>query len=85
LIAFLISGRIGMFALQRAWAMYWRRREVIADEYAAALGQGPALAGYLDTHALEGDLPIPFKDFGDTSHPWTEHRIDDLEARSAND
>lgn len=84
LIAFLISGRIGMYPLQRAWAMYWRRREVIADSYAAELGQGAALAGYLDTHALEGDLPIPFKDFGDTSHPWTEHRIDDLQAREDN-
>ena len=51
---------------------------MVADDYAARLGQGPALAGYLDTHALDGDLPIPFKDFGDTSHPWTEHRIDDL-------
>ena len=80
LIAFLISGRIGMYPLQRAWAMYWRRREAIADEYAARLGQGPALAGYLDTHALDGDLPIPFKDFGESSHPWTEHRIDELEA-----
>ena len=38
---------------------------------------------FLDTHALAGDLPIPFKDFGDTSHPQTEHRSDDLEARSA--
>jgi Zn-dependent protease with chaperone function len=84
LIAFLISGRIGMYPLQRAWAMYWRRREVIADSYAARLGQGPALAGYLDTHALDGDLPIPFKDFGDTSHPWTEHRIDDLQAWEEN-
>ena len=52
--------------------------------YAATLGQGPALAGYLDTHALAGDLPTPFKDFGETSHPWTEHRIDDLEARLEN-
>jgi Zn-dependent protease with chaperone function len=62
------------------WAMYWRRREAVADAYAAKLGQGPALAGFLDTHALDGDLPIPFKDFGESSHPWTEHRIDDLEA-----
>ncbi|HVC07863.1 MAG TPA: M48 family metalloprotease [Solirubrobacterales bacterium] len=80
LLAFLISGRIGMALVKTPWAIYWRRREAVADSYAARLGQGPALASYLDTHALAGDLPIPFKDFGDTSHPWTEHRIDDLEA-----
>jgi Zn-dependent protease with chaperone function len=80
LLAFLVSGRIGMVLMKAPWAAYWRRREAVADEYAAKLGQGPALAGYLDTHALAGDLPIPFKDFGETSHPWTEHRIDELEA-----
>ncbi len=81
LIAFLASGRIGMALMRNPWAIYWRRREKIADSYAAKLGQGPALEAYLDTYALDGDLPTPFKAFGDTSHPWTEHRIDDLEAR----
>ena len=80
LIAFLISGRAAMALVGTPWAIYWRRREAVADSYAARLGQGPALAGYLDAHALEGDLPTPFKDFGDTSHPWTEHRIDELES-----
>jgi Zn-dependent protease with chaperone function len=80
LIAFLISGRAAMTLVRTPWAIYWRRREAVADAYAARLGQGPALAGYLDTHALAGDLPTPFKDFGDTSHPWTEHRIEELEA-----
>ena len=80
LLAFLISGRIGFWPMRTFWAMYWRRREAVADSYAAKLGQGPALAGYLDTYALDGDLPIPFKDFGESSHPWTEHRIDELEA-----
>jgi Zn-dependent protease with chaperone function len=80
LLAFLVSGRIGFWPMRMPWAMYWRRREAVADAYAAKLGQGPALAGYLDTHALNDDLPIPFKDFGESSHPWTEHRIDELEA-----
>lgn len=80
-IAYLISGRLAMAPMHRPWAMYWRRREKVADSYAAKLGQGPALEAYLDTYALDGDLPTPFKAFGDTSHPWTEHRIDDLEAR----
>jgi Zn-dependent protease with chaperone function len=79
-LAFLISGRLGMALVKAPWGMYWRRREKIADSYAAKLGQGSALAGHLDRYALEGDLPTPFKDFGDTSHPWTEHRIDDLDA-----
>ena len=85
LIAFLVSGRAAMALVRTPWAIYWRRREAVADAYAARLGQGPALAAYLDSHALAGDLPIPFKDFGDTSHPWTEHRIDDLEADPLDD
>ena len=80
-LAFLSTGRVGMTFVQTPWAMYWRHREMLADQYAAKLGQGPALATYLDTHALDGDLPIPFKAFGRTSHPWTEHRIDHLKAR----
>jgi Zn-dependent protease with chaperone function len=80
LLAFLVSGRIGFWPMRTPWAIYWRHRETVADEYAARLGQGQALAGYLDSYALEGDLPTPFKDFGESSHPWTEHRIDELEA-----
>lgn len=80
LISYLISGRIGLALVKKPWAMYWRHREELADEYAVRLGQGPALAAYLDTHALDGDLPTPFKDFGESSHPWTEHRIEMLEA-----
>ncbi len=82
LISFLISGRVGMVLLNRPWAAYWRRRERVADTYAARLGQAEPLASYLDAYALEGDLPTPFKDFGESSHPWTEHRIEGLEARS---
>jgi Zn-dependent protease with chaperone function len=80
-IVFLATGRVAMALTRTPWAMYWRRREQIADEYAAQLGQGPTLAAFLDTHALDGDMPTPFKAFGDTSHPWTEHRIDHLQAR----
>ncbi len=80
-LAFLVTGRVGMAFVRMPWAIYWRHREVLADEYAAKLGQGPALATYLDTHALDGDLPTPFKAFSDTSHPWTEHRIDHLQSR----
>lgn len=83
-LAALVSGRLAMDFLQTPWSIYWRHREDLADDYAARLGQGPALTAYLDTHALDGDLPTPFKMFGRTSHPWTEHRIDRLQARSQN-
>jgi Zn-dependent protease with chaperone function len=83
-LAYLASGRLAMAPVQTAWAIYWRHREMLADDYAAKLGQGPVLETYLDTHALDGDLPTPFKVFGRTSHPWTEHRIDRLQARSPN-
>lgn len=85
LIAFLLSGRVGMFFLKQPWAIYWRHREKVADAYAASLGQAQALAAYLDDYALEGDLPTPFKEFGETSHPWTEHRIEGLEAHSVDE
>jgi Zn-dependent protease with chaperone function len=83
-LAYLASGRLAMAPVQTAWAIYWRHREMLADDYAANLGQATALETYLDTHALDGDLPTPFKTFGRTSHPWTEHRIDRLQARSPN-
>jgi Zn-dependent protease with chaperone function len=78
-LAFLASGRIGMLPVKLPWAVYWRHREELADDYAANLGQAAALAAFLDTHALDGDLPIPFKAFSETSHPWTEHRIERLQ------
>ena len=80
LIAYLASGRAAMALTRNPWAAYWRHREKVADEYAAKLGQGPALADYLDIHALDGDLPTPFKAFGASSHPWTEHRIERVDA-----
>lgn len=85
LIAFLVSGRVGMFFLKQPWAIYWRHREKVADAYAANLGQAQALAAYLEGNALDGDLPTPFKAFGETSHPWTEHRIEGLAAHSADE
>jgi hypothetical protein len=33
---------------------------------------------FLDTNALEHDLPVPFMWLTDTSHPYTEYRIDKL-------
>lgn len=78
-LGWLISGRAAIGVMRSPWAMYWRRREIVADAYAARLGQGPELAAFLDTNVLD-DMPTPFKAFGASSHPWTEHRIDGLEA-----
>jgi|ERR1035441_620411 Zn-dependent protease with chaperone function len=77
-IGFLASGAFAVWITRTPWASYWRAREFHADQYAARLGQGPALARFLDTNALENDLPIPFMWLTEHSHPWTEHRIDHL-------
>jgi Zn-dependent protease with chaperone function len=77
-IGFLLSGALGVWLTRTPWAAYWRAREFQADQYAARLGQGQALARFLDTNALEDDLPIPFMWLSEHSHPWTEHRIDRL-------
>jgi Zn-dependent protease with chaperone function len=77
-ISFLSSGALGVWMTRTPWAAYWRAREFGADQYAAKLGQGPALARFLDTNALENDLPIPFMWLTEHSHPFTEYRIDRL-------
>lgn len=77
-LSFLASGALGVWVTRTPWAAYWRAREFQADHYAARLGQGEALARFLDTNALENDLPIPFMWLSQRSHPWSEHRIDRL-------
>jgi Zn-dependent protease with chaperone function len=79
-VSFLLSGALGVWLMRVPWAAYWRAREFRADVYAGRLGQAEGLARFLETHALEGDLPIPFAWLTDDAHPSTEHRIDRLEA-----
>jgi Zn-dependent protease with chaperone function len=78
-LGLLVSGGVVMQATQAPWAAYWRSREHQADLYAARLGQGQDLAQFLEINALENDLPVPFMWLTETSHPFTEHRIDRLE------
>jgi Zn-dependent protease with chaperone function len=78
-LGLLVSGGIVVWATQAPWAAYWRSREHQADLYAAKLGQAHKLAQFLDLNALENDLPVPFMWLTETSHPFTEHRIDRLE------
>jgi Zn-dependent protease with chaperone function len=77
-LGLIVSGAVGAWLMRLPWASYWRGREFQADRYAAQLGQGDALARFLEHHALEYDLPVPFPWLSDHSHPATEHRIDRL-------
>ncbi len=77
-LALVLNGHAAMLPVKAAWSMYFRAREMNADNYVKELGLGPTLAAYLETYALEGDRPTRFKMFGDSSHPWTEHRIENL-------
>ncbi len=78
-LGFLISGALGVWLTRTPWAAYWRAREFAADHYASKLGQGQDLVRFLDTHALENDLPVPFIWLSEQSHPFSEHRIDRLQ------
>jgi Zn-dependent protease with chaperone function len=77
-LSFLVGGALGVWLMRLPLSAYWREREFQADRYAAALGQGEALMRFLDQHALEHDLPVPFRWLTEHSHPSTEHRIDRL-------
>lgn len=76
ILGWLLSGRAARDLMSIPWAMYWRSREPDSDAFAKRLGQGRELAGTL---ALYPDRPTPWKPFGTSSHPWTEHRIEALE------
>jgi Zn-dependent protease with chaperone function len=80
-LGFLLSGALAVWVSRVPWASYWRTREFAADAYASILGQGPALARFLQVYALENDLPVPFMWLSAESHPFSEHRIDNLYRR----
>jgi Zn-dependent protease with chaperone function len=48
----LTAGGLSVWLTRPLWAAYTRRREFAADACAARLGQGPALADYLERHLL---------------------------------
>ena len=78
-ITLVATGGLGVLLTRAPWGGYWRAREHHADEYAAKLGQAQALGQFMQTHALDYDLPVPFIWLTDISHPPSEHRIDRLE------
>lgn len=61
------------------WNFYWRRREYIADDFAARLGQAESLASGLE-ETLAFDASTPW--MKDRTHPYVELRIDRLRASS---
>jgi Zn-dependent protease with chaperone function len=78
IIALLVNGGLAVWLTRAPWGVYWRAREYHADLYAANLGQAQSLAMFLETNALENDIPVPFVWLTDTTHPPTEHRVDRL-------
>lgn len=79
-LTYTASGELALRLIAPVWGAHWRDQEYLADHYAARLGQGLALAAYLENRALLNDLPVPFAWMTDLSHPPTEERIDRLYA-----
>ena len=76
-------GQAALWLTANAWEMYWRSRELAADEYAARLGLGFALASALEADALPHEQPIARMRFSRATHPYTKPRIAKLRARGA--
>ena len=72
----LAGGGLGIFLLNPLWTWYWRDREYTADDFAAQCGQAHNLIEYLERYQFF-DTATPFF-LG--SHPYTELRIDKLQA-----
>jgi Zn-dependent protease with chaperone function len=74
------SGQAVTWFTANAWEMYWRSREFAADEYAARLGQGGALAQSLRHDSLPYERSIQRMRFSRATHPYTKPRIARLHA-----
>jgi hypothetical protein len=72
------KGGFALRLLAPFWGAYWREREYLADAYAVKLGQGAALAEFLEVNALAHDYPVPFIWLTEHTHPPTELRLDRL-------
>jgi Zn-dependent protease with chaperone function len=80
-LAWFASGQAVLWFTGNAWEMYWRNREFSADQYAARLGQGLALASTLEVSSLPYERSIPRMSFSRASHPYTKPRIAKLRAQ----
>lgn len=73
-------GQAALWLTANAWEMYWRSRELAADEYAARLGLGFGLATALEADALPHEQPIARMRVSRATHPYTKPRIVKLRA-----
>ena len=80
-LAWFASGQAVQWFTANAWETYWRSREFAADQYAARLGQGPALARTLEHGSLPYERSIRNMRFSRASHPYTKPRIAKLRAQ----
>ena len=77
-LAWLATGQAVLWLTGNAWDAYWRNREYAADQYAARLGQGPALAASLEHGSLPYERSIQGMRFSRATHPYTKPRITKL-------
>jgi Zn-dependent protease with chaperone function len=78
-LLWLASGQAALWLLGNAWETYWRSREYAADEYTIGVGQGPAFARSLRSHALPYERPMRRMRFSMATHPYTKPRMTRLE------
>lgn len=79
-LAWLATGQAVLWLTGNAWDAYWRNREYTADQFAARLGQGPALATSLEHGSLPYARSIRGMRFSRATHPYTKPRITKLRA-----
>jgi Zn-dependent protease with chaperone function len=72
------GGSLTLRLISPLWARYWRAREKAADEFAVALGQGPALAQYLEDWVQPSDRPHPRLLFNLQEYERVAYRRDTL-------
>jgi Zn-dependent protease with chaperone function len=80
-LAWLATGQAMLWLTGNAWDAYWRNREFAADQYAAYLGQGLALAMSLEHGSLPYERSIRRMRFSRATHPYTKPRIAKLRAQ----
>jgi Zn-dependent protease with chaperone function len=72
----ILGGGFGLWLLSPLWTYFWQYREYIADRYASKLGFAAQLEEFLEQHQ-HFDAAVPYYL---SSHPYTELRIDYLQA-----
>lgn len=82
-LAWVASGQAVQWLTANPWETYWRSREFAADQYAARLGQGPALATTLEHDSLPHERSIRNMRFSRATHPYTKPRIAKLRTQPA--